>query len=469
MYCPKCEFEFKQDVAECPICGGALIMHPEEGADETLENAAPGEEDAAEDQAIETSISDLLLNAKHEFDSLESETTADMQQADEETFLRDDDLNFETAETPAPDPAGTAQSDYDPDRDKLATSLDSLVIPTQGDTGSLPWQVEQDKSPTSQADDLPFIPQTPTEPADTAPVLDDTDIKDLENSLDSVVIPSQEDAASLPWQVEQDSSSNKNDTMPFIPEGFDDQPVDVETPDTGSIDTDTVDFADEDEELDYGSPPRSKKRFIIILLCELLVIVAVYLLVNYYLHKPEPDQTKKPVPARITRPKAVKKAPSAIPAPETQPQKPSPTAVEKPAPAEQKEPAAPEKSSAPAVEQKSEEEKTVSPEKKADPSTEQVKSQPAVSKTPDRQQASVKRPYSIHVYSFKAKQDAEKEIKRLRDRGYDAYLATVELENKGTWHRVKIGHYATRDDAQQAAEAFRQKHPRVTPQILRNR
>ena len=60
MYCPNCEFEIKQEVTECPICGGVLMQHP----DESPGNQPSGRE--AEEVPLDLHISNLLLDAKHE-------------------------------------------------------------------------------------------------------------------------------------------------------------------------------------------------------------------------------------------------------------------------------------------------------------------------------------------------------------------------------------------------------------------
>jgi len=632
MYCPKCEFEFKQDIAECPICGGTLTAHPEESAAGQVESFAPGDEDVDSEQPSETVISELLLDAKQEFDSLESEPTADTQQDDplanpldraalfsedsaepavpdtlpdtsaetEEIFLLDDDHSGNTPEAAileqeapverepaskeiffsddnlfsdetgmAPDTADTPQTDDDPNRNKLESSLDSLIIPTregtapieqtedipfnpetfqeqsdtatasddsikdlensldsvvvpsrkdsprlpwqveedttptsddsikelensldsvvvpsQEDSPGLPWQVEEDISPIEQNEDMPFNPEALQEQSDTATANDDN-IKELENSLDSVVVPSWEGSSDLPWQPEQDPSPiEQTGDMPFTPEALQEQPDALHMADLDSVDTDTLDITESTEEQPpHGKGRRSKKRLILTLLLGVLIIAAAYLLGNYFLLNPASNQTKKTMPARIPPRTAAKKAPASIPALETQAQKPStsqtgktasaqqpePSAPEKTVPAQQPQPPAPEKALYKEIKQKSEEEKTVSALKKPAPPAEPVKSQQVDSGVTDRQKASKKQPYSVHAYSFKAEQDAQNEIKRLRGLGFDAYLATIELEEKGTWHRVKVGHYATRAEAVQAAQEIRQKNPRITPQILRNR
>ena len=38
-------------------------------------------------------------------------------------------------------------------------------------------------------------------------------------------------------------------------------------------------------------------------------------------------------------------------------------------------------------------------------------------------------------------------MSKLKKRGYPAYLLTSQIEGKGTWHRVRIGSYASKAEA----------------------
>lgn len=54
--------------------------------------------------------------------------------------------------------------------------------------------------------------------------------------------------------------------------------------------------------------------------------------------------------------------------------------------------------------------------------------------------------YWLHVASFKHRQDAEKEIQRLKEKGHDAFMKRTPIHGK-QWHRIYIGGF---DDRQQA-------------------
>lgn len=60
--------------------------------------------------------------------------------------------------------------------------------------------------------------------------------------------------------------------------------------------------------------------------------------------------------------------------------------------------------------------------------------------------------YTIVVASFKAKTNAEKNVKLWTDAGYDAMITEKDSEKKGSkWYRVSIGRYETKQDAMKAA------------------
>ncbi len=60
--------------------------------------------------------------------------------------------------------------------------------------------------------------------------------------------------------------------------------------------------------------------------------------------------------------------------------------------------------------------------------------------------------YSIVVASFKEKANAEKNVKRWTDSGYEAMITEKDAEKKGSkWYRVSIGRYETKQDAMKAA------------------
>lgn len=56
-------------------------------------------------------------------------------------------------------------------------------------------------------------------------------------------------------------------------------------------------------------------------------------------------------------------------------------------------------------------------------------------------------PYAIHGGSFRSLPDAQKVVAGYRKKGLEAYWTRVELPGKGTWYRVFMGYYNSRESA----------------------
>lgn len=64
--------------------------------------------------------------------------------------------------------------------------------------------------------------------------------------------------------------------------------------------------------------------------------------------------------------------------------------------------------------------------------------------------------WAINVASYVSKEDALRFAQKLRGAGYSAY--TVEFDYRGVhWHRLRVGFYATRDEAKSVAQNLSQQ------------
>jgi cell division septation protein DedD len=63
--------------------------------------------------------------------------------------------------------------------------------------------------------------------------------------------------------------------------------------------------------------------------------------------------------------------------------------------------------------------------------------------------------YTIQVSAFRSLEQASELKGRLSKKGYGAYVQSVELNDKGTWHRVRIGNYQNREGAERIASDLR--------------
>ncbi len=59
--------------------------------------------------------------------------------------------------------------------------------------------------------------------------------------------------------------------------------------------------------------------------------------------------------------------------------------------------------------------------------------------------------YSIHVGSFKVKENAFDLRDRLQSKGYPVLCSLLPIPGKGEWYRVEVGYYSSLEEAQQAA------------------
>lgn len=63
--------------------------------------------------------------------------------------------------------------------------------------------------------------------------------------------------------------------------------------------------------------------------------------------------------------------------------------------------------------------------------------------------------YTIQVSSFRSLDQASELKGRLSRKGYAAYVQSVDLQERGTWHRVRIGAYRDKDGAERVASDLR--------------
>ncbi len=65
--------------------------------------------------------------------------------------------------------------------------------------------------------------------------------------------------------------------------------------------------------------------------------------------------------------------------------------------------------------------------------------------------------FTIQVSSFRSMDQASELKGRLSKKGYAAYVQSVDLSDKGTWHRVRVGNYRDKDGAERVASDLRSR------------
>ncbi|AFE08003.1 adventurous gliding motility protein AgmI [Corallococcus coralloides DSM 2259] len=55
--------------------------------------------------------------------------------------------------------------------------------------------------------------------------------------------------------------------------------------------------------------------------------------------------------------------------------------------------------------------------------------------------------FTLQLSAFQSRQDADRFAARLRDKGYAPYILAAEVPGKGTWYRVRMGSFASKEAA----------------------
>jgi cell division septation protein DedD len=65
--------------------------------------------------------------------------------------------------------------------------------------------------------------------------------------------------------------------------------------------------------------------------------------------------------------------------------------------------------------------------------------------------------FTLHLISYEQRAEAEALMGRLKKAGYQPYVVESVEEGKGTWYRVRVGHYGTYEDAVAGKSDFEKK------------
>ena len=92
---------------------------------------------------------------------------------------------------------------------------------------------------------------------------------------------------------------------------------------------------------------------------------------------------------------------------------------------------------------------------------EQQPSPPAANK------ATAPTPFAVQVASLQDSTKAKDLVSTLKRKGYSAYSVKVRIPEKGTYYRVRVGHFKNRHEAGQILAKLRQGNPGLDPMIIR--
>jgi cell division septation protein DedD len=65
--------------------------------------------------------------------------------------------------------------------------------------------------------------------------------------------------------------------------------------------------------------------------------------------------------------------------------------------------------------------------------------------------------YTLQIASYPEKEMAEKDIKKMKQRGYAAFIVASDLPGKGTWYRVRLGSFSSKASAEKLQKELRAK------------
>lgn len=65
--------------------------------------------------------------------------------------------------------------------------------------------------------------------------------------------------------------------------------------------------------------------------------------------------------------------------------------------------------------------------------------------------------FTLQLGASLNRDDAERQAARLREKGYAPYIVTAEVPGKGTWYRVRMGSFPTKDAATRYLQDFRRE------------
>ncbi len=65
--------------------------------------------------------------------------------------------------------------------------------------------------------------------------------------------------------------------------------------------------------------------------------------------------------------------------------------------------------------------------------------------------------YAIQVGSYPSAEEAARVVDQWKGKGYDTFMTVGEVPKKGTWYRVRIGHFKDKEEARLFSEQFKKK------------
>jgi cell division septation protein DedD len=114
----------------------------------------------------------------------------------------------------------------------------------------------------------------------------------------------------------------------------------------------------------------------------------------------------------------------------------------------------------------------VEPERTEEPAVEvqppQVTPPPVEAASPPATDVKPKGKFSIQVGSYQSSDEAAAALGNWKKKGYSAFTAVGKIPDKGTWYRVRIGGFPSREEAQKFLDKFKAKEKASALVVLSN-
>ncbi len=72
--------------------------------------------------------------------------------------------------------------------------------------------------------------------------------------------------------------------------------------------------------------------------------------------------------------------------------------------------------------------------------------------------------YTVQIASYQEKHMADEEVRKLKKRGYAAFIASADVPGKGTWHRVRLGSFTNKTSAESLQKTLHAKEG-ISPMV----
>lgn len=76
--------------------------------------------------------------------------------------------------------------------------------------------------------------------------------------------------------------------------------------------------------------------------------------------------------------------------------------------------------------------------------------------------------FAIQIGSYQSSEEATSSLNQWKKKGYPVFMAVGQVPDKGTWYRVRIGGFGSRDDAQKFLEKLKAKEKVSALVVLSN-